>query len=129
MGGKGVLGFLLKMYHRVLFFTFMFGAYFTPSFAQDPEIAETILPEIKRVGLKGTLRCVVINQQTYPVYWIHKNKALIISKDDKIELDRSLNILDNGQPRYIIERSYEGDNKVRLNNCHLFVGIPINVTF
>ena len=35
---------------------------------QDPEVAETILPEIKRVGLRGSLRCVVMNQLDNPVY-------------------------------------------------------------
>jgi len=30
---------------------------------QEPDITERILPEIRRMGVSGQLRCVVINQQ------------------------------------------------------------------
>lgn len=61
--------------------------------AQDPEITEVILPEIKRVGLIGSLKCVVINQMDNPVYWIQKATMMHISKDDKIEIDDALNVV------------------------------------
>ena len=35
--------------------------------AQDPEITENILPEIKRMGVTGRLFCTVINKLDNPV--------------------------------------------------------------
>lgn len=81
---------------------------FTCVFGQDPEITERILPEIKRMGVTGRLKCVVINQENNPVYWIHKDTQTTISTDDKITVDDIHNTVVNGWPKFQVERTYDG---------------------
>ena len=69
------------MYYRVQFLQFISVK------AQDPEITEVILPEIRQQGLSGSLRCVVINQMDNPVYWLRDRNNLHISTDNKIVVD------------------------------------------
>lgn len=68
--------------------------------AQDPEITENILPEIKRMGVTGRLFCTVINKLDNPVYWIHKDTQTTISEDDKIMVDETHNTIVNGYPKF-----------------------------
>ncbi|KAK2154830.1 hypothetical protein LSH36_256g04074 [Paralvinella palmiformis] len=78
-------------------------------YAQNPEITERILPDIKRIGVTGKLHCSVINQMDNPVYWIHKNTQTTISSNDKIVIDDSLNTVVNGWPKFQVERTYDGE--------------------
>ena len=43
------------------------------------------------------------------MYWIHKQSQLHISKDDKIELDESLNLIETGWPKYEVKKYVDGD--------------------
>lgn len=81
-------------------------------FAQDPEITERILPEIKKMGVTGRLKCVVINQENNPVYWIHKDTQTTISTDEKITVDDVHNTVVNGWPKYQVERTYDGKKTI-----------------
>ena len=45
----------------------------------------------------------------FQVYWIHKAAKLHISKDDKIELDESLNLIETGWPKYEVKKFVDGD--------------------
>ncbi len=43
------------------------------------------------------------------MYWIHKPSQMHISKDNKIELDESLNLIENGWPKYEVKKYIDGD--------------------
>lgn len=43
------------------------------------------------------------------VYWIHKSSRRYLSKDDKIEQDESLNLIENGWPKYEVAKFVDGD--------------------
>ena len=60
------------------------------------------------------------------VYWIHKQSQLHISKDDKIELDESLNLIETGWPKYEVKKYVDGDRVTyQLVSC-VFNNFPIN---
>lgn len=80
-------------------------------YAQDPQITKQILPEIKRVGTTGYLNCSVTRQGTNnKVNWIHRTKSgsigqesgTIISVDNKIDIDETLNRVQDGNHKYDI---------------------------
>ncbi|KAI0235520.1 Neural cell adhesion molecule 1-A [Lamellibrachia satsuma] len=87
-------------------------------YAQEPQITKQILPEIKRVGTTGYLNCSVTRQGTNnKVNWIHRkttgtigqDSATIISVDNKIDIDESLNRVQDGNHKYDIVVTTSGE--------------------
>lgn len=78
---------------------------------QNPEITKAILPDVEKVGTRGQLTCVVINQMDNPVQWMHKASQLLISSNDKIMLEPRHNEVVDGYPKYQIEVDNVGDER------------------
>lgn len=78
--------------------------------AQDePKITQTIWPEIKRIGTTGYLNCTVTRQSNNKVQWIHKESSMVLTSDDRIEIDNTINEIVDGYTKYDIFRREDGD--------------------
>lgn len=95
---------------KYIIFSYVLLAAFSIGEAQEPEITEKILPEIKPIGTTGRLNCTVINQLDNTVTWMHLiDPPMHISKDDKIEIDEKLNIIEYGLRKYQVFKMVLGD--------------------
>lgn len=67
---------------------------------EEPKITREIWPEIKRVGMTAYLNCTVARQNNNKVSWIQKSKNLVLTSDDRVEVDESINEEVDGQQKY-----------------------------
>jgi len=70
-----------------------------------PLITQIILPEIKMVGRTAYLNCTVSRQMDNKVFWIHRRQNMILTSDDRVEVDESINIVVDGLPKYDVIRT------------------------
>jgi limbic system-associated membrane protein len=75
----------------------------------EPKITTTIWPEIKRIGMTGYLNCTVTRQSNNKVQWILKATHLVLTSDDRIEIDNSINEIVDGYTKYDITKRENGD--------------------
>lgn len=75
----------------------------------EPKITQTIWPEIKRIGMTGYLNCTVTRQSNNKVQWIFKDSQLVLTSDDRVEVDNSINEMVDGYTKYDVQKRDIGD--------------------
>jgi len=74
-----------------------------------PQITQIILPEIKMIGMTGYLNCTVSRQLDNKVFWIQKYSQTILTSDNRVEVDESINQVVDGQTKYDVQRTIKSD--------------------
>ncbi|ESO10709.1 hypothetical protein HELRODRAFT_109066 [Helobdella robusta] len=101
------------MFLRLLLFNLIAILFIRPAETQDqPAITQVIWPEIKRVGMTGYLNCTVTRQGINKVYWIRKSDQLIISTDDRVQVDNTINERLDGQLKFDVLKKVSGDQTI-----------------
>jgi hypothetical protein len=75
----------------------------------QPEITQIILPEVKMIGMTGYLNCTVSRQGDNKVFWIHKGMNMILTSDNRVEVDESINAVVDGLTKYDVARRVSGN--------------------
>lgn len=79
---------------------------------QIPMITEIIWPDVKRLGMSGYLNCTVSRQNDNNVFWIHKDNNMILTSNDRVEVDQSINQVVDGWPKYDVAKRTLGDQNI-----------------
>lgn len=98
---------IVRCLGTVLLLAFIFP--FAVKGQDEPKITQTIWPEIKRIGMTGYLNCTVTRQSNNKVQWILKNSHLVLTSDDRIEVDNVINEIVDGYTKYDIFKRENGD--------------------
>jgi len=78
--------------------------------SQDmPQITKIIWPEIKLIGRTAYLNCTVSRQMDNKVFWIHKELQMILTNDDRVQVDESINAVVDGLTKYDVKLTKQGD--------------------
>lgn len=95
----------------LLLFTFLFISTFMSSVVGQelPSISEIIWPDIKRLGMIGYLNCTVSRQKDNKVFWMHRDNQMILTSDDRVQVDEKINEVVDGYPKYDVVKRIRGD--------------------
>jgi limbic system-associated membrane protein len=78
----------------------------------QPSITQIIWPEIKRVGMTGYLNCTVTRQNLNKVFWIRKYDQTVLTSDDRVQVDNSINEIVDGYQKYDVLKKVNGDQSI-----------------